>query len=580
MPINKGNVGDANDEISVTAESVDLLSDLDFFNVKLFGAIGDGQSHPLSSIYTSLEQAKIKYPDAKSLCDEIDASAIQAAFNAASEQTIGLNTGGTVYFPKGRYVCNIPIYTRDASVDGDPQAATLVFSELGAGVAAITVDRTSGKRQVWRNIYVVGPGTWSSANRGVRTAWCTGIKVVNTAMPLFENIAIRHFGWGMDWASDAGHIKLFHTNIEYCWYGIYVSHNSGDYWVDMSTVNQNVFANFATHANSGIEALSMRSSHCGYSPYSFYCEPEPATTNSVNTFLKDLVLDHVRFEQVGNGVIYSDPSMSSNPRCEGIRILDMGFSWDADKGKWLELENWPRDYAIDIGFATTSPIYIHNDSYPFTKGKVNMMRIRDQHGSAPVTIVGSKNTAEDVEVVSGIKRVTVGSDFVMQQAAKYAPQQHLLTRSDRPNDTFELNMTQDGATGAGFQLAHLKSGVRTEIMYATDANTLRFRRPMILDELLNPARSATTLLNAREGSVYIDTSNAGYECVRTYLGGRWNRRGVGTAMPTTGSWQRSDYIENAAVAIASGTVIKGWLRITSGTNNVLGTDWVEDKITV
>ncbi|MEC0111092.1 hypothetical protein P4H27_29500 [Paenibacillus taichungensis] len=580
MSIKDGNVEEVNDEVSVTAESVDFLSDLEFFNVRLFGAIGDGNSHPLSSIYTSLEEAQTKYPKAKSLNDEIDVCAIQAAFDAASEQTIGPNNGGTVFFPSGRYLCNVPLYGLDISVDGDPQAATLVFPEFWEGNPAITVDRSSGKRQVWRNISVVGPGTYDRNVRGVRTAWGSGIKVVNSAMPLFENLQIRHFGWGMDWANSAGHIKLFHTNIEYCWYGVYVSHNSGDYWVEMSTVNQNAFANFATHASSGIEALSMRSSHCGYSPFSFYCEPEPNKPGGSNIFLKDLVLDHVRFEQVGNAAIYSDPSMGANPRVEGIRILDMGFSWDADKGKWLELPDWPRDYAIDIGMALDGPIMLHNDSYPFTKGKVNMMRIREQQASAPVTIIGHGNTTDHIEVVSGIKRVTVGSDFVLQQGGSYAPQQHLLSRSDRANNRYELNITQDGTTGAGFQLAHLKNGTRTELMYATDGNTLRFRRPILLDELINPGRSSTALLNPREGAFYVDTSNASYECVRTYIGGRWNRQGAGSAMPTVGSWQRSDYITNTAPTIIAGVVTKGWFRLTSGTGNVLGTDWLEDKITI
>lgn len=55
----------------------------------------------------------------------------------------------------------------------------------------------------------------------------------------------------------------------------------------------------------------------------------------------------------------------------------MGFSWDVDKGKWLEFFDWFCDYVIDIGIVLNSLIMIYNDSYLFIKGKVKMMCIRE-----------------------------------------------------------------------------------------------------------------------------------------------------------------------------------------------------------
>lgn len=43
-----------------------------------YGAIGDGQSHPLAERFATLEEAQKVYPDATSLDDEIDWCAIQA----------------------------------------------------------------------------------------------------------------------------------------------------------------------------------------------------------------------------------------------------------------------------------------------------------------------------------------------------------------------------------------------------------------------------------------------------------------------------------------------------------------------
>lgn len=75
-------------------------------NVKDYGAIGNGASHPLSSLlkadgtplYPTLAAAQAKYPHALSLADEVDWCAIQAAINDTA------NFG--IEVPKGNYLCN------------------------------------------------------------------------------------------------------------------------------------------------------------------------------------------------------------------------------------------------------------------------------------------------------------------------------------------------------------------------------------------------------------------------------------------------------------------------------------------
>lgn len=53
------------------------------------------------------------------------------------------------------------------------------------------------------------------------------------------------------------------------------------------------------------------------------------------------------------------------------------------------------------------------------------------------------------------------------------------------------------------------------------------------------------------------------------------------AAPTVGTWARGDYVPNSEPAelgaASSKYVIYGWKRLTSGSANVLGTDWVEDR---
>lgn len=68
-------------------------------NVKTFGAIGDGQSHPLSEFFPTLATAQMKFPNATSLTNEVDELAIQAAIDYCSDRG-----GGTVLLPAGTYV--------------------------------------------------------------------------------------------------------------------------------------------------------------------------------------------------------------------------------------------------------------------------------------------------------------------------------------------------------------------------------------------------------------------------------------------------------------------------------------------
>ena len=53
------------------------------------------------------------------------------------------------------------------------------------------------------------------------------------------------------------------------------------------------------------------------------------------------------------------------------------------------------------------------------------------------------------------------------------------------------------------------------------------------------------------------------------------------SVPTTGTWARGDYVPNSEPSelgsASSKYVIYGWKRLTSGSGNTLGTDWVQDR---
>ena len=85
----------------------------DSVSLKDFGAIGDGNSHPLSGVTTlgfynttgwTLGQWKALWPHVTALTNELDWAACQAAVQAIL--TMG---GGTIHVPTGRYLLNVPL---------------------------------------------------------------------------------------------------------------------------------------------------------------------------------------------------------------------------------------------------------------------------------------------------------------------------------------------------------------------------------------------------------------------------------------------------------------------------------------
>ena len=110
------------------------ISAFEVFNVQEFGAIGDGQSHPLSERYQTLEQAQKDFPAAMSLSDETDWAAIQSAIDALPSAIPGLQAtnAGIVFFPPGIYRANKSIDIIDDGPHNFRHNIQLVGSNGGA----------------------------------------------------------------------------------------------------------------------------------------------------------------------------------------------------------------------------------------------------------------------------------------------------------------------------------------------------------------------------------------------------------------------------------------------------------------
>ena len=95
------------------------LSEL-VLNVKSFGAFGDGKSHKLSSVYATLDEAKIDYPQAISLDDQFDYVAIKKALDEAVKYT----KGNSVYLPAGVYKLNRTLEITPSHITDRPVSKT------------------------------------------------------------------------------------------------------------------------------------------------------------------------------------------------------------------------------------------------------------------------------------------------------------------------------------------------------------------------------------------------------------------------------------------------------------------------
>lgn len=94
-----------------------------------YGAVSDGNSHPLSDYYATLPDAQVVYPFATALSNQLDWAAFQAAINYCDGQG-----GGTVWVPRGRYMGNLPLIRRHPStiVQGSGEG-----SESGDGTPCV-----------------------------------------------------------------------------------------------------------------------------------------------------------------------------------------------------------------------------------------------------------------------------------------------------------------------------------------------------------------------------------------------------------------------------------------------------------
>lgn len=201
----------------------------DIVNVKDFGAVGDGSSHPLSGYFSSLAIAQVVYPHATSLTQEIDWAAIQSA----------LNTGKEVRVPAGTYRVTTGItLPTGARLIGDGERLTTISSNIvgnylfyaeptGASFIRVSDMRLNGNSLTGANgsghcFNFIDPapltGSATPQNTQLENLWIYGFKGQDDAdengVTKIASAAVMMFG--------ALQVTLNRVYAEECGHGFYV----------------------------------------------------------------------------------------------------------------------------------------------------------------------------------------------------------------------------------------------------------------------------------------------------------------------------------------------------------------------
>lgn len=116
----------------------------------------------------------------------------------------------------------------------------------------------------------------------------------------------------------------------------------------------------------------------------------------------------------------------------------------------------------------------------------------------------------------------------------------------------------------------------------TITETLALNASKIVYVLTFVPADATTITLTISMDVTDATYTIGQPCL--YVGAQpWyssegDQDAMNSAMPTTGFWQQGKFVRNTTPALAAGKVTTGWTRLTTGSGNVLNTDWAPSVV--
>ncbi len=322
-------------------------------NVRDFGAIGDGSSHPASTKYGSLAALQAVYGTTISgvtvaLTQELDWLGVQLAINTAN--TSG---GGTIYSPPGSFV-----YTNSNSVsDG---SGTLTFptagpfsqtgsvswqgsgfgymhnwpNDLGSGkFGVLCAGRTNnGSMGFFADLTLNGPGVGTTL--GSSSTNMTGIGTNDRRS--MHRVSVGGFRVGIDIVGG----QFFWEDVlcgqfANCYYGIYYNTpNTGNFGNCQfnRVLSSGLMAAVGVHHTALVGDSVFISCFFGTSPYGFFKETNSGSPTQ-SAVLYGCEFFSPQFESIGNAVICDDRTSTTRVAVVANTTFYNGqYCWDTVQG--------------------------------------------------------------------------------------------------------------------------------------------------------------------------------------------------------------------------------------------------------
>jgi pectate lyase-like protein len=285
-PITAAALVDLETRVTDYADAVVQDSLISEWDIRNFGAIGDGVSD--------------------------DTEAIQDALTAAS-----VNEGAGLIIPELTFVVTDELVLPfGVNVYGRGQRSQLWWpDDLGADKYGIRIDDPTYAANVITDLRLTGPGT----NTALGTAPCDmdGIQISS-------NVVVNRSK--AEWFRSGGVFMGNHAYVNQswftkCYYGLYWGDptDSGPTYDNNYVINTIMdgekMASVGVAPNNILTSVGFKQCHLGFSPYAIYSEDSRTEDVAVN-----LMLDTCALEQTGNGVFF-DEDDNSDYRWQGITML-------------------------------------------------------------------------------------------------------------------------------------------------------------------------------------------------------------------------------------------------------------------
>ena len=324
------------------------------FDLRRFGAIGDGRSHPLAERFSNLAAARRVFPAAQSLEQEIDGCALQAAVDAA--QAAG---GGAVQAGSGVFILDRPVIFPEArqghgagpqggvSLFGAGQGATLFralrdFPGYMLDCAGRFTTRW-GSQGVWQDFSLLGPG----GNAGWGTENCALGGLGWGARRAVSRISVQDCRVGISITGDQG--MLDRVLALSCFYGIYFDrpnpHLFGDHLFAKIILDGSWRAAIGVHPDATVPKSRWDSPVLAASPFGIYKE----LGGESDFALRAVEMAHAQFENIGlaaiSGGAARGPQGEARPDVQNLRLsMPQIGPWDEAR----RIPGWRRAAMLDL----------------------------------------------------------------------------------------------------------------------------------------------------------------------------------------------------------------------------------------